>query len=429
MNLQIALLPILVYLFIPCDAFTSHINPFKLQEVEYHGTDAGEKLILTPLIEQGKVKEARAAAAVTLDGDHTRDPVVVWLQGGPGSPSMYGLLVEHGPFRVNKDLKLEIREHAWTNNHSVIYIDNPVGTGFSFTEDDKGYARNQTQVGNELYEALQQFFKIFPELRKNDFFVTGESYGGKYVPALAYTIHKKNHNAKEKINLKGIAIGNGYTDPIHQTGYAAYVYQLGLVDKKTAETIDELEKLAVDFISKGDCRQARIHWDQALDIINKQSKVNIYNYLQDPGVSGEDLMIKFLTGTDLRRAIHVGNATFGSYKVYKNLEDDMSKSMAPWFVEVANHYRVLLYTGQLDIIVAYPLTLNFLENVEFNGIQEYREAKRDKWYVGQEVAGYSKTGGNFTEVLVRNAGHMVPTDQPKWAEDLIYRFTRNKPIY
>nr|CAH7730060.1 unnamed protein product [Callosobruchus chinensis] len=107
----------------------------------------------------------------------------------------------------------------------------------------------------------------------------------------------------------------------------------------------------------------------------------------------------------------------------------MSKSMAPWFVEVANHYRVLLYTGQLDIIVAYPLTLNFLENVEFNGIQEYREAKRDKWYVGQEVAGYSKTGGNFTEVLVRNAGHMVPTDQPKWAEDLIYRFTRNKPIY
>ncbi|VEN52591.1 unnamed protein product, partial [Callosobruchus maculatus] len=460
MKLQIALLSLLVYSFTPCDGFKSHLNPFNLQEVEYHGTDVGERLILTPLIEQGKLKEARAAATVTLggaaknvrsyagyltvnklynsnlyfwffpsNGDHTRDPVVVWLQGGPGSPSMYGLLIEHGPFGINKDLKLELREHAWTNNHSVIYIDNPVGTGFSFTENDKGYARNQTQVGNELYEALQQFFKIFPELRKNDFFVTGESYGGKYVPALAYTIHKKNPHAKDKINLKGIAIGNGYTDPIHQTGYAAYVYELGLVDKETADTIDKLEKSAVDFISKGDLDKAGALWNQALRIIITHSKVNIYNYLQEGGVNDEDLMIKFLNGADLRRAIHVGNTTFGSNEVYRNLQEDMPRSIAPWFAEVANNYRVLLYSGQLDIIVAYPLTLNFLQNAEFEGIRQYREASRHIWYVDHEVAGYTKTGTNFTEVLVRNAGHMVPSDQPKWAEDLIYKFTRNKSIY
>nr|CAI5831221.1 unnamed protein product [Callosobruchus analis] len=459
MNFQIGVLAIPVYFSIACYSFTSHINPFKLQEVEYHGTDVGEKLILTPLLEEGKVKEARAAARVTLDGaaknvssyagyltvnkhynsnlyfwffpssgEYTTDPVMVWLQGGPGSPSMYGLLIEHGPFGINKDLKLVLREHAWTNNHSVIYIDSPVGTGFSFTEDDKGYARNQTQVGNELYEALQQFFMIFPELRKNDFFVTGESYGGKYVPALAYTIHKKNYNAKEKINLKGIAIGNGYTDPIHQTGYAAYVYQLGLVDNETSNQIDKLEKLAIDCNLNGDWTQALDLWNEALSTISGQSKVNIYNYLQDGGVGDEDLMIEFLNGPDVRRAIHVGNSTFGSNKVHLYLEEDITRSMASWFVEVANNYRVLLYSGQLDIIVAYPLTLNFLKNVEFHGIQEYRKAKRDVWHVNEEVAGYSKTGGNFTEVLVRNAGHMVPTDQSKWAEDMIYKFTRNKPI-
>nr|CAI5831219.1 unnamed protein product [Callosobruchus analis] len=376
-------------------------------------------------------------------GDYTRDPVLVWLQGGPGSPSMYGLLIEHGPFGVNKELKLVLREHAWTNNHSVIYIDSPVGTGFSFTEDDTGYARDQTQVGNELYEALQQFFMIFTELRKTDFF---------YVPALAYTIHKKNCDAKEKINLKGIAIGNGYTDPIHQTGYAAYVYHLGLVDSKTSNQIDKLEKLnkdterlnwfeelvrknhillflsAIDCNLNGDWTQALDLWDEALSTISGQSKVNIYNYLQDGGVVDEDPMVEFLSGPDVRRAIHVGNATFGSNKVHLYLEEDMTRSMAPWFVEIANNYRVLLYSGQLDIIVGYPLTLNFLKNVEFHGIQEYRKAKRDVWHVNEEVAGYSKTGGNFTEVLVRNAGHMVPTDQPKWAEDMIYKFTRNKPI-
>nr|CAI5862691.1 unnamed protein product [Callosobruchus analis] len=165
MNLQIASLAILGYVSIACYAFTSNINPFKLQEVEYHGSDVGEKLHYNSNLYFWFFPSS---------GDYTRDPVLVWLQGGPGSPSMYGLLIEHGPFGVNKELKLVLREHAWTNNHSVIYIDSPVGTGFSFTEDDTGYARDQTQVGNELYEALQQFFMIFTELRKTDFFVTGD---------------------------------------------------------------------------------------------------------------------------------------------------------------------------------------------------------------------------------------------------------------
>jgi vitellogenic carboxypeptidase-like protein len=93
-------------------------------------------------------------------------------------------------------------------NHNVIYIDNPVGTGFSFTDKEEGYAKNEIDVGNNLYEALIQFFTLFPDLQKNKFFVTGESYAGKYVPAVSHAIHKRNGNAKIKINLKGLAIGN-----------------------------------------------------------------------------------------------------------------------------------------------------------------------------------------------------------------------------
>ncbi|CAH1988617.1 unnamed protein product [Acanthoscelides obtectus] len=460
MNLQARLLFLLAYCSATSWALIPHINPFKLQEVEYHGDDVGEPLILTPLLEQGRIKDARIAASVSLSGcakditsyagyftinkqynsnlyfwffpstsDYKKDPVVLWLQGGPGGPSMYGLLMENGPFTVNKDLELELRNNSWTNSHSVIYIDSPVGTGFSFTENEKGYARNQSQVGSELYEALQQFFQLFPEIRKNDFFVTGESYAGKYVPALAYTIHKNNPDAQEKINLKGIAIGDGYIDPEHQVGYAEYLYQLGLVDKMSSNVIKYLEDKAATYISRGDYIKSKEVTDEAFNIIMEKTKVNIYNYLQQGNsVIGEDLMKEFLNKHIVRRAIHVGRTTFGSNKVYHYLSEDIPRSIAPWFVEVANNYRVLLYTGQLDIIVAYPLTLNFLKHVEFRDIQKYHKAQRKIWYVGRELAGYSKNAGNFTEVLVRNAGHMVPFDQPKWAENLITRFTRNKPF-
>lgn len=74
-------------------------------------------------------------------------PVVLWLNGGPGVSSLYGLFQENGPFFVNSEKKLEPREYSWHIDHNVIYIDNPIGTGFSFTESDSGYATNQIDVG------------------------------------------------------------------------------------------------------------------------------------------------------------------------------------------------------------------------------------------------------------------------------------------
>nr|CAI5869722.1 unnamed protein product [Callosobruchus analis] len=460
MGPRVVILPLVIYWLSNSKGVDSLLNPYKPQEVKYHKDDVGKPLILTPLLEQNKTDEARKAANVSLGGvasqvtsyagyftvnkrfnsnqffwffpskgDYKNDPVLLWLQGGPGWPSMFGLFMENGPIAVDKNSRLKIREHSWTNNHSVLYIDNPVGTGFSFTDNDDGYARNETQVGKELYIALQQFFTLFPELRKNDFFATGESYAGKYVPALAYTIHKNNPTASKKINLRGIAIGNGYIDPLYQKGYAEYLYQLGLVDSTSSRAIKESEDKAVRCISNGNYSEAAKAFDEVQEIMNNVTgNVNPYNYLQLANPQIEAAMIIYLNKSETRRAIHVGNVTFGSTKVHDNLHEDMPKSMTPWFIEVVNNYRVLLYSGQLDIIVAYPLTINLLHNIEFRDAGGYRNARRKIWYDEKEVAGYVKTYGHLTEVLVRNSGHMVPFDQPKWAVNMITSFTRNQTI-
>lgn len=232
----------------------------------------GEPLILTPLIKSNRLEEARLAARVNntvfknvtsfsgyltvnekfnsnlffwffpSEGNPANDPLLLWLQGGPGSSSMLGLFAENGPFAFKSESELELREYRWSKTHSVIYIDNPVGTGFSFT-DEAGYASNETFIGEQLFGALQQFLTLFPDLQKNEFFVTGESYAGKYVPAISYTILKKNPEAKVKINLQGLAIGNGLCDPVHQLRYGEYMFELGLIDLNTKKVIEGLEKL------------------------------------------------------------------------------------------------------------------------------------------------------------------------------------------
>jgi len=218
-------------------------------------------LYLTPMIRQGRIGEARLACKVkpvkesiesysgylTVDDRHGSNmffwffpaavgadtaPVLLWLQGGPGASSLYAVFNEHGPFSVGKNHELKLRNRTWTATHSVLYVDNPVGTGFSFTGDDAGYSTDQTAVGLNMYEALTQFFTLFSEYRKNDFYVTGESYAGKYVPSVSYTIHRKNPGAPVKINLKGLVIGNGLIDPINQMVHSEYLYQYGFIDGK-----------------------------------------------------------------------------------------------------------------------------------------------------------------------------------------------------
>jgi vitellogenic carboxypeptidase-like protein len=86
----------------------------------------------------------------------------------------------------------------------------------------------------------------------------------------------------------------------------------------------------------------------------------------------------------------------------------------------------LIYNGQLDVIIAWPLTENFITSMKWSGAKNYTKTDRQQWHVGSDLAGYVKQIGDFTQVLVRNAGHMVPYDQPKWAFDLINRFTSGK---
>ncbi|XP_072934109.1 venom serine carboxypeptidase-like [Epargyreus clarus] len=428
--------------------------------------DPGTPLFLTPFVESGNITEGRNLARVpfteslriksyagffTVDKKYNANqffwyfpamipnkkdaPVILWLQGGPGATSLFGLFTENGPLRVRND-KFERRKYTWALSHHIIYIDNPVGTGFSFTKDPKGYCTNQTQVGEHLYSTLIQFFQLFPELQQNKFFVTGESYAGKYVPSVAYTIHKKNPDAKIKINLKAIAIGNGLCDPEHQLVYSKYLYQIGLIDWNQAQVFADYESRTINFIQKQQWDNAFETFDTLLngDLIDGKSifynmtGFNFYfNFLHTKDYMGYEDFGPMLQKSFVRKAIHVGNLTFNTGKeVEKHLKQDVMQSVAPILSELLDHYYVLIYNGQLDIIVAYPLTLNFLKNLNFSGSKEYATAKRYQWLVDGELAGYVKQAGRLVEIMVRNAGHMVPADQAKWALDMITRLTHEK---
>ncbi|RWS25515.1 putative serine carboxypeptidase CPVL-like protein [Leptotrombidium deliense] len=418
--------------------------------------DYGEPLFLTPLIESGKIEEAKQKSRVTLNltfapesyaafitvnkeynsnlffwffkSQNQNAPVVVWLQGGPGGSSLFGLFVENGPFVINKDLSVSLRKYSWTSAYSLLYIDNPAGTGFSFTQNDKGYATNEEDVARDLYEFLNQFFTLFAELRPNDFYVTGESYAGKYVPAIGYKIHTQNDS---KINLKGIAIGDGLCDPITQMDYAHYLYQLGLIDEPQMKEIIKKQDQAVDLIKNKKYLEALEAWDSIIASFTKYSGLNFYyNFLLTNAPEEFSYYGAYLAKASVRKAIHVGKLPFNDgSQVEKHLLNDFMQSIKPWIAELMDNYKVMIYSGQLDVIIAAPLSEKFLQSVQWKYREEYLNASREIWMVSKsdkEVAGYVRKVHNFYQVIVRNAGHILPYDQPKVAYDLITRFVNDR---
>ena len=197
---------------------------------------------------------------ISFQRDWRSAPTLIWMNGGPGSTSLYGLFLEHGPFRVGPDGTLSRRRLTWASKYNVIYIDQPVGTGFSFTDSDEGHAKNETDVARDLYEFCRQFYGIFPELLDSDLYVTGESYAGKYVPALAHKIHSENAvGSGPRMPLKGIAIGDGLCDPLNQAGMADFLFETGLLDTPDRKRLQEMEVKAKEAVNEKD-------WTTATDV-------------------------------------------------------------------------------------------------------------------------------------------------------------------
>lgn len=455
------------------DACGSFINQYPRYEKYRDMGDAGDALYLTPYIEQNRIDEAKKLAKVdhpqlnfapSYSGyltvnktcnsnlffwfiqayhDWENAPLVLWLQGGPGASSLFGLFTENGPYDLIAADRVSARKYSWHLAANLIYIDNPVGTGFSFTDNDDCYARNEDDVGINLYRALSQFIKLFPELKNNRFYPTGESYAGKYVPAVAHYIHTMNQKADTaKINMAGIAIGNGLSDPVNQLKYGEYLYQLGLVDLNGLHLIQKYQEDGRKLIEQGKYLDAFHLFDNLIDgdktpyssvFKNLTGMESYFNYVNDGPDKSDEYLGKFVQSSEVRRAIHVGSNIFhdltGENRVEDFLEGDVMASVAPWVSELLSHYHTVIYNGQLDIIVAYPLTVNYLQNLKFSGDDEYKTKVRYIWRVDNEIAGYVKDAGNLTEILVRNAGHMVPANQPKWAFDIITRLTSGKSFY
>jgi carboxypeptidase C (cathepsin A) len=119
---------------------------------------------------------------VESQGSPDTDPVVLWTNGGPGCSGFLGFGTEHGPFFLSKKGDLSKNPYSWNKVANMLYIEQPAGVGFSYSEREKDYQTGDDQAAADNYHVIREFLHRFPDRQSNDFYISSESYGGHYMP-------------------------------------------------------------------------------------------------------------------------------------------------------------------------------------------------------------------------------------------------------
>eukprot|EP00638_Chattonella_subsalsa_P003430 CAMPEP_0117757314 /NCGR_PEP_ID=MMETSP0947-20121206/14652_1 /TAXON_ID=44440 /ORGANISM="Chattonella subsalsa, Strain CCMP2191" /LENGTH=455 /DNA_ID=CAMNT_0005577173 /DNA_START=124 /DNA_END=1491 /DNA_ORIENTATION=- len=369
------------------------------------------------------------------------DPVIVWLTGGPGCSSILALLAENGPCTVSSDgTSTEFNPFSWNSNANIMWVDQPAGVGFSYG-DSEDYDHNENEVGLDMYHFLKEFFLTYPQYASQDFYVFGESYGGHYVPAVSNRIFEENKNDDHPINLKGIGIGNGLTNPLVQFEYYAEMamnntygvkalseHEYKVMKEETPKCLKMIE--ACQAITST-CGIAQQYCDMVTLLPYQRTGLNVYDIRVPCGEA--DLcydfshISKFLQLESTLQALGVSDDSATWEECNNQVNRDFSKDWMKNFHSnlvpmLESGIEVLIYAGDCDYICNWMGNKAWTLELGWEGKEAFNAASDVDWMVNGAKAGVVRSSGGLTFLQVFEAGHMVPMDQPEAALELLQTF-------
>ncbi len=353
------------------------------------------------------------------DAGYRTHPTVLWSNGGPGASSFYGFLSENGPYVLDPSQRLVPYAHAWTAVANYLVFDHPLGVGLSFPFRGR-IAHNVGQGTDQLAAAVGHVVRR-DGLQASPLFLTGESYGGTYMPLLA----KRLLDTRSGVRVGGVVIVDGWVDPETQVGSTAqYALTHGLIDQARKRSLDRLYRrcrAALRTSGAASPRAQRICLS-IQDAIAAVSGRWLGNIAQSGDIDYAPIE-RFLNRADVRAAIHArpdGTFALSSEAIAKAYAGDVMRSYAGVVAELLDRgVPVLVVTGLNDAKDANFLgTRAWIAKLRWRGAARYERAATRRWTVDGSVLGYRRAGGGLTTLEVLDAGHLAPRDQPRIADAL-----------
>ncbi|XP_030526554.2 serine carboxypeptidase-like 34 [Rhodamnia argentea] len=390
-------------------------------------------------------------------------PLLLWLGGGPGCTSVgFGEAQELGPFLVTDGPHgptLRFNDYTWNEAANLLFLDSPVGVGFSYSNATVEHDDNNTARDAHIF--LLNWFERFPQYRSSEFYLAGESYSGHYAPQLAEAIFDENQKSANDthINLKGLIVGNPYmnfeTDIIGMIDYAwghapisddLHFSILERCDFRNDNETEDCGNLLNEYlklfgmINMNGLYSPTCPLDRpfaANHLLNTRAKADMPNYHlellrtipagYDPCLMNHAMAYFNLPG--VQRALHANVARIPRPWSLCSLEVIYSWKEPPLSVLpvlkklIGGGIRLWVFSGDTDGIIPVTSTRYTLRKLGLNMTENWTP-----WYKGREVGGWTIMYEGLTFVTVMGAGHQVPTFAPMRSLQIIRHFLANSKL-
>ncbi|TFK38819.1 alpha/beta-hydrolase [Crucibulum laeve] len=381
-------------------------------------------------------------------------PVILSTGGGPGTSGLMNALSGQSPCIISEN-GTEPNPNRWTEHLNMIFLDHPIGAGYSYGT----RVNNSHDAALDVYDFLQKFFRIYPHLSRNKFILAGGSYGGIYIPNTASVIHRENNAIAAgtglpgtiPINLESMMVSNPFTDPL---AHFSWLLQYRCVEKNVynSSTCTELYsvlptclesiRIAYAIPSIENRVEARSLCSKRLGTASTHGTVleDVRRHCDDP--SNVEVchplfswMGKFFNNAGTKQALgippHV-NFTALSPEVFQEFAGDMIQQHQLLYEPLLKDgIRLLHYVGAQDANCAWPGVFSFLKSLRSPYQKQFLETpdlpSPSLPNVTFRVVGGG--AGNMTFALVADAGHFVVKDQPVLVKSIVEHWVFNQSFF
>ncbi|KAL1330786.1 hypothetical protein HN51_048037 [Arachis hypogaea] len=401
---------------------------------------------------------------VKSENDPKNDPLLLWLTGGPGCSSISGFVFQIGPVQFKVEEfdgslpKLIYRASSWTKVANVIFVDLPMGTGFSYAKDVLSQ-RSDWKLVHHAHQFIRKWLTENPEYISNEFYMAADSYSGIPAPPLVQEIANGNEKGLQpQINLQGYILGNPVTTSEEGNDHIQYAHGMALISDELYLSLKRnckgdylninpentlclsdmeyynkcLEKIDPYFILNPYCNDDWLKQDQGMQTrsLARKLEARFETPLIVPDIGCENFLFFLVTQwanhRSVRKALHIREGTIGEWvRCYKDDYEFSIVNSVPFHANLsAKGYRSLIFSGDHDAVVPFFSTQAWIRSLNYSIVDDWRP-----WYLNDQVAGYTRTYSNkMTFATVKGAGHTAAELKPNESYVMFTRWISNRPL-